>query len=96
MRVVPEDGDRATRVERQILVTGDLDQFRRLDGLIPAGFQVENLKCSALILCHHKMQNKSEQATVKGFLHIHSHFPEFLTFKGDATHDFLYMILQYQ
>jgi hypothetical protein len=42
------------------------------------------------------MQNKSEQATVKGFLHIHSHFPEFLTFKGDATHDFLYMILQYQ
>jgi hypothetical protein len=80
VRVVPEDGNRTTRVERERLVTRDLDQFGRLDGLIPAGFQVENLEYCVLILVHHKMQNRAGLANVKDYRSVHSHFPESLTF----------------
>jgi hypothetical protein len=43
MGMMPEDGNRSASIQGESLMTSDLDKFSRLDGLIPAGFQVENL-----------------------------------------------------
>ena len=77
--VVPEDGDRAAGVQSERLMARDLDQLSRFDRLIPAWFQVKNLKCCVLILLHNKMQDIVTRLNVKDICSSCSYFPESLT-----------------